>query len=219
MWDKRYDVVYLYKKVGTQGLRFSLRSLVHVPVRDVIFVGDMPEWVQNAHHIPYEFGASKILNEWGQMFAACEATSEFLLFNDDFYLFEPLTHFAFHKKHTQGRGGKYQKAYNRTKSHFKDFKNYEVHIPMHFDSSAFRELKNAYTIKREYLHRSLYGNHYKIDSVFVRDNKVYSPKSIDKVRGGFASTTNKVERHKDFISKMSEIFKQSKYERDDIHQP
>lgn len=210
---KHIDVVYLYKANNTHAFRYSLRSLVNVPVRNVIVVGDLPEWIQNVHYIPHTFGSNKIMNAWNQLLRACEATDEFLLFNDDFYIFQPLNEYAYHKADMR-KSGRYQKAYERTKRLFPNFKNYEVHAPMHINSLKFQELRSIYDLTNEYLHRSLYGNHYQISGKMIKDNKIYSTARIDNLRGLFASTTDLVEISQEFVSTMSQIFNEkSIYER------
>ena len=91
------DVVYIFRK-GRQNslaLRLSLRSLVNVPHRDVIIVGDLPEWVDKdkVKHFPCKDSSSiKTLNAWNKLRFICEQdiSEDFILFNDDFYVMKPL---------------------------------------------------------------------------------------------------------------------------------
>lgn len=220
MSEKKYDIVYVYKKAGTDILRYSLRSLVNVPVGEVFIVGDKPSWATNIVHIPYNFGKSKIQNEWGQLFEACRHTEDFLLFNDDFIILKPIERYMFYRGEIRRPSSAYYNAYLRTKKLFKDFKNYEVHAPMFFVSEKFLNLSNEYDIRRGYLHRSLYGNHYKCGGEKVKDNKIYRPPRIHTAfKKSFLSTVNKIERDKEFKKLLHGVFpEKSIYEADDIHQ-
>lgn len=220
MSDRKYNIVYLYKKTNTDILRYSLRGLKNVPVGEVFIVGDKPPWATNIIHIPYAFGKSKIQNEWGQLFEACRHTDDFLLFNDDFIILEPIERYMFFKRDIRRPSSVYYNAFLRTKKLFSGFKNYEVHVPMYFVSKKFLKLKNEYDIRRGYLHRSLYGNHYKCGGVRVKDNKIYQPHKIEGAfKKAFLSTTNKIERNEQFKTLLHGVFpEKSIYEADDIHQ-
>ncbi len=219
MSEKKYDILYVYKKCSTVALRFSLRSLVNVPHNKVYIVGDKPEWIQNVTHIPYGFKYTKIINEWKQILKACKVIKgEFLLFNDDFFILKPLEDLCYIKADITRSSSKYYNAYLRTKKLFKNFQSYEVHAPMLFDSKKFLALEKKYNIKRCYLHRSVYGNHYKCEATKVSDNKIRNVKGVEKrFKRSFASTTNKVERRPEFIDKLKEVFpEKSIYENNDI---
>lgn len=213
------DVVYLHRESRTDAFKYSLRTLQNVSVGRVVVVGDKPSWMTNVTHIPFNFGPSKILNVWGQILKACEVVDEFLLFNDDFFVLQPLKSYEYYKGDITRRPSVYFNAYLRTKELFSGFKNFEVHAPMFIESAKFKALQDYYDITEQYLHRSLYGNHYQLQGEYVEDNKI---RSIVNIREGFkrpfASTTNHIERHPTFISQITKLFpNKSIYEADNIH--
>ena len=90
------DVVY-YVRPGERNeeLRYSLRSLRNLPHERVWMVGHKPRWVTGVEHIPGNLilgsgGAQAIAAD--NLRLACEAvpTDRFVVFNDDFYVMEPL---------------------------------------------------------------------------------------------------------------------------------
>lgn len=219
MSEKKYNILYLYKESNTHALRFSLRSLVNVPHDKVYIVGDKPGWMQNVVHIPYEFKKTKIINEWEQIFKACEVIKgEFLLFNDDFYILKELDSYCFTKGDITRKSSKYYNAYLRTKKLFENFESYEVHAPMLIECNKFLALRKKYDISKCFLHRSVYGNHYKCEAKEVADNKIRDVSQIDRrLNMDFASTADKVEESQQFINKLRGLFpEKSIYEAYDI---
>ena len=216
--DRKYDIVYLYKNAGTEAIRYSLRSLVNVPVDRVFIVGDKPPWATNVTHIPFKFTGSKMLNEWNQMLLACKVTEDFLLFNDDFFILQKLDTFDFYKKDIRRPSSKYFNAYMRTMRLFKSPKNFEVHAPMYFQSEKFQKVAKKYPIRRGLLHRSVYGNHYDISGTMTKDNKIYRFDQIEKkLQRPFASTANKIEKAVEFKRLMLKLFpNKSIYEADNF---
>lgn len=75
-------------------LRYALRSIAaFLPHRHVWIVGHRPSWVTNAYGIHLPQNGTKHQNSLSNLLAACrdEAVSEeFVLWNDDFFLLEPL---------------------------------------------------------------------------------------------------------------------------------
>ena len=89
------DVVYIVRPGDrNEELRFSLRSLANLPHGDVWMVGHKPDWVRNVRHISGNPSLNcKEKNVYSNVLAACEhdgVPDRFVLFNDDFYVTEPI---------------------------------------------------------------------------------------------------------------------------------
>lgn len=92
------DVVYVYKRNRSDELRYSLRSLANVPHRFVWFVGDPPNFphtdrvrvVSSSHAAPTPQDVTR--NHLIRFIAAAgpDVTPVFYLFNDDFYVLDPV---------------------------------------------------------------------------------------------------------------------------------
>lgn len=89
------DVVY-YVREGERNeeLRYSLRSLRNLPHDDVWIVGHKPSWVRDVRYIRGNVetrGPSH--RALGNLSRACDGVpwDRFAIFNDDFYVMEPLT--------------------------------------------------------------------------------------------------------------------------------
>ena len=92
-----YDIVIPVKpSENNPELRYTLRSLEKYGrnIGRVFIVGFAPSWVQNVEVIPTKQTADKWLNTRRNIEAACKCkkiTADFILFNDDFILTEPVT--------------------------------------------------------------------------------------------------------------------------------
>lgn len=88
------DVVYLVKDSRhNEELRYSLRSLAHVPHERVWFVGNRPTWAQNIGHIPSPHSLGKWANLPRDVVLAAshpEVSERFAFFNDDIFALAPM---------------------------------------------------------------------------------------------------------------------------------
>lgn len=111
-----------------------------------------------------------------------DVTDEFYLFNDDFFVMEPVDDIPYlHRgtisSHLSGRvGGSYTNALKITKEHLGgEALSYELHVPMLFDKKKLLPLLNLLERNIEIgkcpLIRSLYGNHYDVGGVETIDVK------------------------------------------------
>ena len=90
------DVVYRVRSGDSnEELRFSLRSLVNFPHRNVWIVGHKPAWVTNVRHIPgNKHGKQKWANGWNNIELACQhgdISDPFILVDDDMFFLKPTT--------------------------------------------------------------------------------------------------------------------------------
>jgi len=91
------DVVYIVRPGENEELRFSLRSLVHVPHGRVWIIGHRPAWVRGVEHVPTDQApltlATKRENAWANMRALAEhGPEEFYYCEDDYHVIRPHPH-------------------------------------------------------------------------------------------------------------------------------
>src|SRR5690606_30767194 len=90
------DVVYPLppKRAAYEELRYSLRSLANLPHDRVFIAGGLPNWVDNVEHIEtVQEWPSKYVNLCVNIASACcddRVSDPFILFNDDFFVMEPV---------------------------------------------------------------------------------------------------------------------------------
>ncbi|WP_336642314.1 hypothetical protein [Microbacterium sp. MMO-56] len=89
------DIVIPVRPGPNEELRFALRSLINVPHRQVHIVGAAPSWVDRSavRVFPQPRATQKSDTVAGHLLAACadpEISDPFILFNDDFYVTEPI---------------------------------------------------------------------------------------------------------------------------------
>lgn len=92
-----YDIVYPLKEQNKNiDLLYSLRSLAKFggEIGNVWIVGHLPDWITNVNYIPTIQNKGKHENTRENLNAVChcdEISEDFILFNDDFILSEPVT--------------------------------------------------------------------------------------------------------------------------------
>lgn len=84
------DVIYPYKATpGDFDLRYSLRSLVHVPHDRVIVAGDKPG-LDGVLHVPVGRDGNRYASSTANIVAAAEQASDrFIVMHDDIFLLRP----------------------------------------------------------------------------------------------------------------------------------
>lgn len=88
------DIVYVVRPGSlNDSLRYSLRSLGHLPHRRVFIAGFCPGWVKNVTYVPMR----RIVNKFDSIEENLKAAlahedlgEHFVYFNDDFYVTEPV---------------------------------------------------------------------------------------------------------------------------------
>ena len=190
-----YDVVYVVREGdNNEELRYSLRSLSNLPVRQVWIVGYKPTWVTGVGYIrgnPH-IGV-RPSNGYANILLACrseEIPDEFLLFNDDFFITEPMGSVPTAYRGTLGdhlKGlGKSRSSWwgislDRTmaelrKAGHEDPLSYELHIPFPTVKERMRETLERYRRVQPQnppQWRSLYGNEHRIGGVRYPDPKAH----------------------------------------------
>lgn len=221
------DIVYPYKTDGSgEELRYSLRSLVNIPHRYVWVVGDREPWFSDEiRYIKFDhtqIGKNKYQNVNEALIALSiwdeyEATgrenpsSDYILFNDDFFILQPIdnlpriTNGTLQDKIKALKNNPYTKnnkiyisgleyALERLKVTNTVCLNYESHLPMIFNQEKYAKIFSQQ--KDSPARRSLYGNAF-IDKDDLRygmynlesDCKIYDPEQEISGHPIFISTT------------------------------
>lgn len=189
------DVVYITRpsRNDSADLRYSLRTLKHVPHGRVWISGHLPKWVTNVGRLPGSNSLpTKQLNQVENIRRAVDSdvADEFVYMNDDFFILHPVSEIpAMHKGpidpklHKVGLDGKTAGQYALGLAEtvrllagwgFRDLLNYELHMPLTMSKPVLAE---ALERQRETADvpglqfRTLYGNYHRIGGVQVADVK------------------------------------------------
>lgn len=208
---KNLDVVYCLKNsINNEELRYSLRSLRNLPHRDVWIVGGAPpQWVKGVKYLPFD---NDCATKWDntrtalQMICKCkDVTSDFIWFNDDFYVLSPIQELQYHYDRTLGEraidtispkthsmskyGHRLVQTSMELSDHHKSTRNFELHCPIIYNKKKMLSCLKKYP--NSVLPRSLYCNEYEINAVENDDYKIEDLQH--KIRKGspFASTSDK----------------------------
>lgn len=190
------DVVYVVRRgEDNEPLRYSLRSLAHVPHGTVWIAGYTPTWVRGVRSIDApQTGRSRFDRSQDNLAAACahpEVSDSFVLFNDDFYAMEPLGEVPMlHRGRLAdviGRplGGKRRRsplAYMQTAMEtgwlltdlgVPDPLSYDLHLPMPIDKGRMGEtieIARRKDVPAGHI-RTLYGNYHQVGGQQAEDVK------------------------------------------------
>ena len=185
------DIVYILRN-GIDGdeLRYSLRSLKNIPHDKVWFFGGTPEGLKVDRQVPLEqMGVSvwqKVCWTLEKVCLTKEVSDDFILFNDDFFVMQPIDELPPYydgtlmkrinalKKKTDGLGSLYSRQLENTRqllmSEHKKTYNYAVHVPMVINKKKALEVLGKY--KRAPMFRSIYGNYWNIGGENIKDVKI-----------------------------------------------
>lgn len=215
------DVVYVLRESDSLELRYSLRSLTNLPHNTVWTFGGQPPWVTNTRHVHVPQGGSKHINSARNLRAAVyhpDVADDFYLFNDDFFILEPITDFpTLHRGHLTDvlqwykdrypnwentyQNGFYTRGMNNTLHLLQNLGHhhpysYELHTPLLINKKKARrvfERLDKYIdkgITTRPLHwRTIYGNLTRQGGTATQDVKVYRRRD-HLPEGPFASTTD-----------------------------
>lgn len=174
------DVVYVTREGENPELRYSLRSLVNVPHRNVWVVGGAPSWL-NPETVNHRFrmqNGTPYRSTRGHIAMACdtpEISNPFVLWNDDFFAVKKITHTdvlhrgsltEFAEKMSSGTA--WSKSLRETarlistweKPDHVEWKSYDLHTPLIVYKSDMREalrIADKLTVDAAHL-RTIYGN-------------------------------------------------------------
>ena len=189
------DVMYPVKPGDdNEELRYSLRSLVNVPHRDVVIVGHKPPWVTGVRFIPTDQTGYRRDNAYGNLAAAClddGMTETFTFMNDDFFVMQPVESVGVAHRGPLDRvivelaaqnDGRYVDEMRATAARLaelgvKNPKCYELHTPMVMTKSGVLTALDGVKRLGSVQARTLYGNVSKVGGRKIADVKVNDKKS------------------------------------------
>lgn len=182
------DVVYVVRPgQHNEELRYSLRSLRHLPHGKVWIAGFCPSWVSDeVGRIPVRHQLDRNVNAKANLRAACEhpeVSERFAYFNDDFFVMRPLTKLpVMHRGPlaSVAQSGIMARAYTRAIRQTLELLRsrgideplmYDLHAPMVVDKAGMLEaldLCSSPLIQE----RSVYGNLQGIGGELARNHKI-----------------------------------------------
>ena len=158
-------------------LRYCLRSIEkYMDVRDVWVVGQPRDWL-SVNWISLSDGGSRFGSAHRKIRAACDnpfISDPFVLFNDDFFLLNPIKDFPDYydgtlQQRINSAGGDYLAMLKRSQS-FSDGNNYATHTPALIKKEIFKTIPEGISYRIAYGSRS--GNEKKP----IKDPKIYNQK-------------------------------------------
>lgn len=190
------DVVYIVRPGDdNEELRYSLRSVAaNMPHRNVVIAGHTPKWVRNVTSIDTNQLAERskyaaaMLN-WKAAINSDEVSENFILFNDDFFIMQPIEYLKVFNRgpldnvieYYQDKGGPYVHNMKRTRKLLKDMgatdlRSYALHIPMPLNKTRYKFLLGGVEAAGYELDgiqmRTLYGNFWRIGGEYHDDVKI-----------------------------------------------
>lgn len=229
-----YDIVIPVKKAEVnEDLRYTLRSIDKFAnnIRKVWLVGYSPSWVRNVEILPTNQISDKWINARRNIEQACRCgliSDDFILFNDDFILTEPVTDWLKFNSYYRGTLWEYECKYQRftdknvwregfhfnrqllilAGTQFDEPLNYEIHCPivlnkdkrLHlFDRAEFNKYRNE--SDPLLFQRSIYLNLYPAEKqILIREEKLFNDvTNVEKLtENGFFSVSDNIIGNKDY---------------------
>lgn len=187
------DVVYTVRQNQLNNeLRYSLRSLVNIPHKNVWIVGFKPFWSKVKHIQSNRVCGNKISNtnhNWLKVAQNVNISDPFILMNDDFFINKPLEtipteHLGLNKDFEDYYSVNYPTSHytqvikNTSDLLYKfginDAKSYELHTPMLvYKKDIIKALRNHDYITYPINLRTIIGNLGNYGGVKCKDVKVY----------------------------------------------
>lgn len=192
------DIVYIVRPgESNEELRYSLRSVAkNFPHRNIFIAGYKPSWVKNVTPIPVHQTGTKYQNaeaNWQAAMADNRISRNFVLFNDDFFILQPVTELPnYHRGkladviahyHELQPGGAYVTNMARTAQMLDKLGvkqqaqfSYALHVPMIMNREKRQLLYRISELlnpeKRDIQMRTLYGCFYRIGGIEIKDVKL-----------------------------------------------
>ena len=193
----KHDVVYIIKNDSiSEELKYSIRSVVqNFPYRKLVIVGGCPKDIKPDIYIPdQQEGATKWERSMHSLKLALnrdDLTEDIWLFNDDFFIMDPvredknyfngtLERRIIELKKNNPRGSSYIRSLEVLKGTLfnskKDTLSFALHIPFLVNRYKAQKIFEDYPGMKMF--RSFYGNWYEIDCGYMKDCKVYDRETI-----------------------------------------
>lgn len=192
------DVVYVVRPGDdNEELRYSLRSIVHVPHDRVFIAGYCPSWLRNVTHISVPVTSTKWETSTKNLLAACETScisDQFVYMNDDMFVMHaidavPTYHrgqidvvIAEHHDMIRRRmpgNLRYLNGMERTAKLLErvgidraTMLSYELHVPMVVDKTGMVDAIRLGSTLHVAHKRTIYGNLSRVGGTQIGDVKV-----------------------------------------------
>ena len=186
-----YDIVYILKEgIDSEELRYSLRSVCeNFDYNKIWFYCGCPKDIKPDKYVPFkQKGYNKLDRVHSTFKAICEndeITSDFYLFNDDFFIMQPyeqetplcngtlkrIAYLVEQNSNIESFYAQYLKYTHQIleEKHY-DTLSYEVHGPILINRKRALEVLKEFPGNTQF--RSTYGNYCLIGGVFIQDPKI-----------------------------------------------
>jgi hypothetical protein len=174
----------------------SIRSMCRYGKIDyVVVVGDKPSWY-TGEFIKYPDIPGR--KEWSIVVKVLQCPYDDVLYcHDDIFALQPFDKEVYNTGPLQQwKGlGKYPERIRATMSIFPNGLNYDCHTPMYINLSDYRQAHSRCDwTRRDYLSKSVYGNHVNPLSTMIPDVKLRTDKDFIETSWPFFSTNNRTAR-------------------------
>ena len=199
------DLVYILGKGSRwhdNEIRFSLRSAEkYFKFRNVVVIGELPEWMQGVIHIPVEdVFKNKLQNARSKYLKACtdsRVSDNFILMNDDFFFLKEIEEIPYYSRGELNKqiqrhcshAGYYFESLKRTRDkliglgYTDTIFDFEVHAPIIFNKEKLKNVISVVGGLSICLLRTIYGNLQSVEKTITSDFKVGDRKQFyDQIR-------------------------------------
>ncbi len=200
------DIVYICREGDNEELRYSLRSLKNIEHDKVWLVGGKPKWFK-ADFIPTPQKGNKHRVVNFALRTICltpEISDPFILFNDDFFVTEPVVLEHYDRGLMRDVIQEYVDLYNTSyyirglqntltlleKREFFNPKCYELHVPMIVRKRNMLKALELSKVVSAPAYRTIYGMISDLDSTTIQDVKVMPHNKDWRPDGAFLSSND-----------------------------
>ena len=205
-----HDIVYILKSdinSNSEELKYSLRSVEkNFPYNKIWFAGGKPQNIEPDGFVPIE---QKGRNKWEKVRNTIEIichqqeiTNNFWLFNDDFFIMQPIQdcptavtgtmYKRIQELMWKNNLSQYAKELFVTKKLLENKKldtmNYALHIPMLINKQ--KALETIKTFENSPMFRCCYGNQHNTAEIIMNDVKIYQLNKVPTGKEIYLSTSN-----------------------------
>ena len=179
------DLFYPLRTGENEELRYSLRSVCENLPHDRVFVAGGPDWLTNVEQIGFDTTGDKWADLSGKFCAAVadpDISDPFVLFNDDFFVMEPVAEIptrwradlAAHMRSREAAGNDREWAgiLRNTYELIGDCNSYVNHIPVVIHKTIARELIPLFMEHPRVEVYTVYSNYAQVGGARGRDAKV-----------------------------------------------
>ena len=203
---REIDIVYILRNdIVADELRYSLRSLENFPHGNVWFIGGCPRGFTPDRKMSFiQQGYSKwerVRNSLVKVFQNDDITEDFWLFNDDFYILEPIKDLDYmhaltlEERVNHIRRYKGYSSYARRlletattlRGHGYNTLDYALHVPMKINREKGMQTITEFNNP---MFRSLYGNMHDVGGIYFKDVKISDTIRVPKEGQTLVSTSN-----------------------------